>query len=299
MTSSLHDSYERCQRLHRRHGRSYYLATRLLPRWQRRHVHALYGFSRYTDDIVDETGSSSGASEASRRERLAAWERRFREGLAGDAASDDPILPAVLHTIAAFDLDHRDFTAFLRSMAMDLEVTSYPDYDALLDYMDGSAAAIGTMTLPILVARDGRTPPCPRHRERLREPARQLGLAFQLTNFIRDVAEDFGRGRVYLPEEDLRRFGVARDDLGRPKASPALRALIAFEIERARGHYRAAAEGTAALPGAARRCMRLATAVYGGILTEVERAGGDVLAGRAVVPRRRRLLALVKEAGRP
>ncbi|GAB3818742.1 hypothetical protein GCM10027605_71840 [Micromonospora zhanjiangensis] len=117
---------------------------------------------------------------------------------------DDPLLPAVLHTIAVFDLDRADFAAFLRSMAMDLTVGSYAGYDDLLDYMEGSAAVIGTMMLPILGSSDPAA---------AREPARQLGFAFQLTNFIRDVAEDLDRGRTYLPDEDLAAFGVTRDDL--------------------------------------------------------------------------------------
>ena len=108
----------------------------------------------------------------------------------------------MLHTIAVFDLDPEDFRKFLHSMAMDLTVTSYPTYDDLLDYMEGSAAVIGTMMLPILGSAD---------RSAAREPARQLGLAFQLTNFIRDVAEDLDRGRTYLPDAHLAEFGVTRD----------------------------------------------------------------------------------------
>jgi phytoene synthase len=135
--------------------------------------------------------------------------------------------------------------------------------------------------------------------DRAREPARQLGLAFQLTNFIRDVAEDLDRGRVYLPVADLESFGVGRADLAAPSASPAVRRLIAFEVERARDHYRRAQPGLALLPARSRRCVRLAYAIYGGILDRVEEAGYDVLAGRAVVPRRRRATAVVRELARP
>jgi phytoene synthase len=131
-----------------------------------------------------------------------------------------------------------------------------------------------------------------------REPARQLGLAFQLTNFIRDVAEDLGRGRVYLPAADLERFGVRRDDLAALSASPAVRRLVAFEVERARAHYRNALPGLAMLPARSRRCVRLAHAVYGGILDRIEQADYDILAGRAVVPRRRRAAAVVRELAR-
>jgi phytoene synthase len=275
----LDGAYERCRELHRRHGRSYYLATRLLPAWKRRHVHALYGFTRYADEIVDRVDASEPAQRA---RRLDAWARRFLAGLAGDPV-DDPLLPAVLHTIAAFDLDRADFAAFLRSMRMDLVVTGYRDYGELLDYMEGSAAVIGTMMLPILGSRDLAA---------AREPARQLGFAFQLTNFIRDVAEDFQRGRIYLPEEDLACFGVSREELAgavaRRLATPRLRELIEYEVTRARAHYAAAAPGVSLLDAGSRTCIRAAYLLYGGILDEVAAAGYDVFARRAVVPRQRR-----------
>jgi phytoene synthase len=286
-------SYERCRELHRRHGRTYYLATRLLPAWKRRHVHALYGFTRYADEIVDQAGA------ADREARLAAWSARFLAGLAGDKVDeDDPLLPAVLHTIRVFDLDLTDFRKFLASMAMDLTVTSYDTYDDLLGYMEGSAAVIGTMMLPILESADPAA---------AREPARQLGLAFQLTNFIRDVAEDLDLGRTYLPAEDLARFGVTPADLraahAAGTASRPVRALIAYEVRRARRHYALAAPGVTMLAPASQACIRAAYRMYGGILDEVEKLDHDVFARRAVVPKPRRaalaLASILTPAGRP
>ncbi|GAA3743833.1 phytoene/squalene synthase family protein [Plantactinospora mayteni] len=285
METSLGRSYERCRELHRRHGRTYYLATRLLPAWKRRHVHALYGFTRYADEIVDRTEELPTPV---RSARLADWSERFLTGLRGEPVTD-PLLPAVLHTIAVFDLDRADFAAFLRSMAMDLTVTGYPRYTDLLDYMSGSAAAIGTMMLPILGSADPAA---------AREPARQLGFAFQLTNFVRDVAEDLDRGRVYLPAEDLARFGVTRADLvaaaRRRRATPPIRHLIEYEVSRARQHYAAAAAGVTLLVPASQSCIRTAYLLYGGILDEVVTAGYDVFAGRAVVPRRRRAAVVAR-----
>ena len=270
-------AYERCRLLHARHGRTYYLATMLLPRWKRRHVHALYGFARYADEIVD--GLASTPDGAGRAAALRAWGERFFAGLRG-APCEDPVLPAVLHTVRAFDLDVGDFERFLDAMAMDLHTGGYATYDDLLGYMEGSAAVIGTMMAPILESAD---PPA------AREHARQLGLAFQLTNFIRDVAEDLARGRVYLPAEDLERFGVRRADLAADQASPAVRELLAFEVTRARAHYRAAAPGIDLLAPSSRPCVRVAFDLYGGILDEVERAGYQVLDRRVRVPRHRRL----------
>jgi 15-cis-phytoene synthase len=270
-------AYERCRQLHARHGRTYYLATLLLPRWKRRHVHALYGFTRYADEIVDDLDSTlDGPGQAA---ALRAWGERFFAGLRG-APCDDPVLPAVLHTVRAFDLDVADFEKFLDSMAMDLHTDGYRTYQDLCGYMEGSAAVIGTMMVPILESAD--LPAARTH-------ARQLGLAFQLTNFIRDIGEDLERGRVYLPAEDLARFGVGRADLAAPRTSPRVAELLAFEVERARAHYRAAEPGIELLAPSSRPCIRVAFDLYGGILDEVERAGYQVLARRVRVPRRRRL----------
>ncbi|MEU8816543.1 phytoene/squalene synthase family protein [Actinoplanes sp. NPDC048796] len=281
MDLDLAASYERCRELHKKHGRTYYLATQLLPAWKRRHVHALYGFTRYADEIVDRTEDLPPAERAA---LLTEWSDLFVAGLRGEPV-DDPLLPAVLHTIAVFDLDVDDFATFLRCMAMDLTVTSYATYDDLLDYMEGSAAVIGTMMLPILGSKDPVA---------AREPARQLGFAFQLTNFIRDVAEDLDRGRVYLPESHLAEFGVTRRALERRQPTPAVRALVEYEVSRAKEHYAAAAVGIPMLDPASQACMRTAFALYGGILAEIEAAGYDVFAGRATVPNRRRAAVAVR-----
>ncbi|MEU6744264.1 phytoene/squalene synthase family protein [Streptosporangium sandarakinum] len=269
-------SYELCRRLNARHGRSYYLATLLLPAWKRPHVHALYGFARYADEIVD-----SFAMTGDRAAALDALTGRTAAALTGEPV-DDPVLPAFAQTVRSFGVDHADVHAFLRSMRADLTVTRYATYADLLDYMDGSAAVIGTMMLPVLEALPGAA-------EKAREPARQLGLAFQLTNFLRDVAEDIARGRVYLPLEDLDRFGVSVDDLRRPAPTPALRELLAFEAGRAHAHYRLALEGIDLLIPSSRPCIRAAYELYGGILDRIEAAGHDVLRTRVAVPRRRRV----------
>ncbi len=277
---SLSASYARCRELHRRYGRTYYLATKLLPAWKRPHVHALYGFARYADEIVDRL---DGTKPEQRRAALEAWGAEFLAGLDGTPV-DDEILPAVLDTIERFRLDRGDFALFLRSMAMDLTVTTYATYADLIDYMEGSAAVIGAMMLPILGASDlvAADP-----------AARELGRAFQLTNFIRDVGEDFARGRIYLPQADLDQFGVTRADLAEgtiaKAASRPIRRLIAFEVDRAREHYRAALPGIALLDQGSRGCIRTAYRLYQGILDEIERADGDVFARRAVVPRRRQI----------
>lgn len=291
---TLAEAYTRSRAINREHGRSYYLATRLLPAHKRPHVHALYGFTRWADEIVDGATHDSAAAE-DRQRRLDEWATAFLAGLAG-APVTDPLLPAVLHTIRAYDLDLDDFDRFLRSMAMDLKVSAYRTYDDLLGYMDGSAAAIGTMMLPILgVAPGGDLSVA-------RESARQLGFAFQLTNFVRDVGEDVARGRVYLPEEDLDRFGVTRTtlyaDRSRGEASRPVRSLIEYECGRAMEHYAAARPGLSMLEPRSRTCIRTAYLLYGGILDEVARAGYDVMRARVGVSLRRRAAVVVAAASR-
>ncbi len=141
----------------------------------------------------------------------------------------------MVHTVRAFDIDTGCFDRFLRSMTMDLTIESYETWEDLLVYMDGSAAVIGEMMLPIL---EPTSPEAVPH-------ARDLGNAFQLTNFLRDVAEDLDRGRVYLPQEDVRRFGV---DLTQRRVTPEFTDLMRFEVVRCRELYRSADLGLAMLP---------------------------------------------------
>src|SRR5262249_25643920 len=192
--TTLDQSYARCRELNKAYGTTYYAATFLLPRVKRHYVHALYGFCRHADDIVDDLGP---APVEVREKALADFGERFFADLT-DGDSDDPVLKAVVHTVKAFGIDPGCFQRFLRSMTMDLTVSTYDTFDDLLDYMDGSAAVIGEMMLPILEPKSGDAA---RH-------ARDLGIAFQLTNFLRDVREDLERGRVYIPQDDLERFGV-------------------------------------------------------------------------------------------
>jgi phytoene synthase len=276
----LAEAYARSKSINRVHGRSYYLATRLLPAAKRPHVHALYGFMRRADDIVDALADSE-----ERQRGLDEFGGAFLTGLAGGPV-DDPVLPALLHTVAAYDLDPEDFDKFLRSMAMDLKVTGYRTYADLLGYMEGSAAVVGTLMLPILgLARGVPASAVPF----AREAARQLGLGFQFTNMIRDVGEDLGRGRVYLPEEDLDRYGVTRarlaHDVAAGSSSEPVRALIEHEYGRALLHYQAALPGLALLEPRSRFAIRAATLLYGGILDRVRSGGYEVLAGRIRVPR--------------
>jgi 15-cis-phytoene synthase len=273
--TTLEESYARCRQLNKAYGTTYYAAALLMPRVKRHHVHALYGFCRYADDIVDDLGP---VPVEEREHALAEFGDQFFADLErGD--SDDRVLKAVVHTVNAFDINPDCFRRFLRSMTMDLTVETYDTFDDLLDYMDGSAAVIGEMMLPILEPTSGAA---------LR-PARDLGLAFQLTNFLRDVDEDLDRGRVYLPQEDLQRFDA---DPWKRHVTPEWRALMAFEIRRTREYYESADLGIPLLPPASARCIRTARRLYSEILDRIERVGGDVFTKRARVPTARKALVV-------
>ncbi|MDX6764116.1 phytoene/squalene synthase family protein, partial [Streptomyces sp. F8] len=277
----LRAAYRRCRALNAAHGKTYFLATRLLPVERRPAVHALYGFARWADDIVDST--APGAGDGLRGARLAALERRLDEGLRrGDGG--EPVVAALADTARRYAIDHRHFQDFMAAMRSDLVVTAYPTYADLRRYMHGSAAVIGLQMLPVL----GTVVP----REEAEPHAAALGVAFQLTNFLRDVGEDLDRGRVYLPEDLLAGYGVERDLLywcrrtGR-QDHRVLAALREFEAL-TRGVYRQARPGLAMLDPVSRPCIRTAYVLYGGILDAVARDGHAVLHRRAVVSRRRR-----------
>ena len=278
---ALRASYEACRRLNASHGKTYYLATLLLPAWKRPYVHALYGFARYADEIVDDLGST--LTDAEKADWLIGWGAQFVTDVEA-GGSDHPISRAVVDTVRRWDIPMTHIEAFLHSMRMDLTVTTYQTYDELMVYVHGSAAVIGLEMVPVL------EPVVPRE---VAEPyAADLGVAFQLSNFIRDVGEDLLRGRVYLPMEDLAAFGVTREHLEHGVVDGPVRRLFAFEVARAREIYRSAGQGVRLLHPTSRPCIETALALYGGILDEVERAEYQVLTQRVSVgPGRRAAVA--------
>ena len=281
--TTLDESYELCRALNKRHGTTYYWSTYALPRIKRHHVHALYAFCRYADDIVDDLGDVP--TEVREKELTAFGDRFFADLDAGK--SDDPVLKAVVHTVRSFDIDADCFRRFLHSMAMDLTIDAYETYDDLLGYMDGSAAVIGEMMLPILE---------PLSPEAI-GPARDLGNAFQLTNFLRDVNEDLDLQRVYIPQQDIRRFG-AQEAFAERRVTPAFVALMSFEIDRTRQLYKSAERGIALLPPSSARCIDAARVLYSRILDVIEANGYDVFTQRASVPTWKKAVVVLKGVAR-
>jgi phytoene synthase len=300
----LTEGYRRCAKLTWRYGTTYFWGAALLPKPQRKHVHAIYALCRLADDIVDlPNGQDTSRQESVDREarastssanisddaihtepdptlpdpldtavgtQLEAFAGQFQTSLA-DGDSTDPVMAAVVHTVITCGIDPECFDRFFSAMAMDLTTTSYQTWEDLRSYMEGSAAVIGEMMLPVLEPIS----------DAAKAPARSLGLAFQLTNFLRDVDEDLDRGRVYLPQDDLRLFDV---DLGRRSVTPEWRAFLAYEIERNRALYSFADTGIAMLPPRSARCVGTARVLYAQILDQIERNGYDVFSRRARVP---------------
>jgi len=269
----LAEGYRRCASLTWRYGTTYYWGAALLPRARRRHVHAVYALCRLADDIVDDQETVDRGDVSATSAALQAFADHFRTALAS-GGSDDPVMAAVAHTVRTCAIDPECFDRFFGAMAMDLTTSHYETWDDLCGYMEGSAAVIGEMMLPVL---EPRSPAA-------KDPARALGLAFQLTNFLRDVDEDLDRGRVYVPQEDLRRFGVDLQGAPPRRVTPEWRACLAFEIQRNRELYRFADTGIALLPGRSARCVGTARVLYSQILERIEAADYDVFSSRARVP---------------
>lgn len=279
---ALRAAYTACRDLHAHHGRTYFLATRLLPAARRPAVHALYGFARHADELVDDLGDDRPAAE--KAARLDALGVELSGALDGDRAVH-PVLAAVADTSRRYGIDRQHFVDFLASMRMDTEVTEYATFAELGRYMHGSAAVIGLQMVPVL----GTTVPV----AQAEPPAAALGIAFQLTNFLRDIGEDLDRGRVYLPASELAAFGVDRELLSWSRRTrrpdPRVRRALAHLVAYTRAVYRRAEPGIGMLEPGSRACVGCAFTLYRAILDEIEVAGYDVLHRRVRVSTARRL----------
>jgi len=268
---TLRESYKECKRLNSLHGKTYYLATLLLPKAKRPHVHALYGFARYADEIVDDLASTLTPQEKS--DALQRWSEQLLQDMT-QGRSNDHVGRALVDTVQRFNIPIAYFEAFLHSMAMDLSVTEYESYEDLMEYVYGSAAVIGLQMVHVLGTVDGK-------KDQALPLAEKLGIAFQLANFIRDVGEDLLRGRIYLPMSELRSFGVSRQSLEKREITPQIIEALKFQIARVRLLQNEADAGIELLSPDSRPCIRAASELYCGIVDEVEKIDYDVFNKRA------------------
>jgi len=273
---ALRASYSECKRLNSLHGKTYYLATLLLPQAKRPFVHALYGFARYADEIVDDLASTLTPQQ--KADALKTWSSGVLSDLA-KGKSYDAVGAALVDTVTRFDIPHQHFVDFLHSMEMDLTVTHYADYKALSEYVYGSAAVIGLQMVPILGPLSPDAYPA----------AEKLGIAFQLANFIRDVGEDLDRGRIYLPLDELAADGVDEEMLYARRLTPEIVKALKFQIGRVRDLQKEAAPGIEMLHPVSGPCIKAASELYCGIVDEVEAIGYDIFNKRAKTSTARRL----------
>jgi phytoene synthase len=265
-------SYAYCERLARREAGNFYHAFRLLPADQRRSMCALYGFMRVADDLADGPGAA-----ADKRGPLEDWRRRLGAALAG--AYSHPLHPALHHAVTRHGVPRAHLDAVLDGVAMDLDAPGYDAFADLYLYCYRVASAVGLACIHVWGFSG----------DRAEEYAEAAGVAFQLTNILRDLGEDAARGRVYLPREDLERFGYAADDLRRGVRDDRFRALMRFEAGRARAYYAAAEPLAELLRPAGRAVFLTMLRTYRGLLDEIERRDYDVFSRRVRLSRLHKL----------
>lgn len=257
----LQESYRTCGRMQRRHDPTYYWATRCLPRDVRPAVHAVYGFVRAADQIVDGPGRPPAGEP--RHAALNAWQSELERGLCA-GRSGHPVIAALVDAGPRYGMPLHLLSRYFDAMRVDCdEPVRIASHEQLDDYMNGSAATVGRVLAPVLEAPDP-------------EAVARLGVAFQLTNFIRDVDVDWELGRVYLP-------GLPEDELAAGIAGDGLRERVANEVARARGLFAETAGVSAAMRPGLRRGIHVARAVYARVLDRVEWGGYDVLGARVRV----------------
>ena len=269
-------SYTECKRLNSLHGKTYYLATLLLPPAKRPFVHALYGFARYADEIVDDLNSK--LTDQEKALELKTWGNQVLKDI-GNGTSSDHIGRALVDTVKRFNIPIAHFEAFLHSMTMDLTVSEYETFEDLMEYVYGSASVIGLEMVPIL----GSTSP-----EAL-AAAEKLGTAFQLANFIRDVDEDLDRGRIYLPISELKAHGVTHEMLHERILTPQIKSALQEQISRVRRLQAEAAPGIKLLSPESQACIEAASELYCGIVDEVEKIDFQIFEKRAKTSTWRRI----------
>ena len=265
-----------CRKITQRHARTFYFASACLPRPTRSHAYSVYGFCRWADDGVDQAADRLEAAQrlATAREAL---------DLAYSSENAPPGLLAFRRTIQGRSIPRDLFDALLDGMEMDLDVSRYADFAALDRYCYRVAGVVGLMMTHVFGYRSDCCLP----------NALALGTAMQLTNILRDIAEDWKIGRVYLPQDELARFGVDEAQLAEGRVDANFRALMRFQIDRARGYYAESEAGIRWLVGdSSRLTVRVMGRVYGGILGAIERQEHDIFRTRARVSTPRKLATL-------
>jgi phytoene synthase len=277
MQGNLARSYAYCERLARREAGNFYFAFRVLPRGQRQAMCALYAFLRITDDLSDRPGTP-----AEKRGPLIDWRRRFERALAGEYTH--PLHPAFHHAVGLHQIPSEYFQEVIDGVEMDLNGFTYPTFADLYRYCYRVASVVGLACIHIWGFEDSRA----------KSYAESAGIAFQLTNILRDLGEDAARGRVYLPREDLDRFDYSTEKLCRGERDESFRALMRFQIDRARHYYESSDSLTPLLPPAGRAVFLVMSRTYRGLLEAIEQRDYDVFNRRIRLSNWRKLALVVQ-----
>jgi phytoene synthase len=280
VSASLEESYGLCCQIARRTAKNFYYSFVVMPREKRRAMCAIYAFMRRSDDIADDATDPALALESLRRWRAEVDASFRRLGVSPDqnpASGDErdacpaaPILPALADTVQRYRIPPHHFHELLDGAEMDQTKTRYETFDELYKYCYDVASVVGLIVLPIFGYEN----------ETAKEPAVACGIAFQLTNILRDVKEDAQLGRIYLPLEDLRRFGVEESDIMNARATPRFVELMKFEAARAREFYAKARPLLGLISPDSRGVLAVMMGIYGGILDKIERSGFAVFDGK-------------------
>jgi phytoene synthase len=261
-SSDLRDAYAACRRVAHRYGANFSVGFRFLPREKRDAVYASYAFCRFVDDVVDE---SPGADV---RERIDEWEEELERCYA--ARPTRPVTFALADTLTRYPIPKSAFAGLIEGCRMDLVKKRYADFEELMVYSELVATTISTMSLAIFGYRG----------EAAVERGRDLATAFQLTNILRDVGEDLEKDRIYLPQDELFRFGVSEEDLKARRVTPEFSELMRFQVQRVRDRYHRAEPLLTMISADARRCTCLMGAVYYQVLERIEASGYRVFGRR-------------------
>lgn len=283
VSPTVDEAYAFCRTIAHKYGSNFSVGFRFLPPVKRRAVYAAYAWCRWADDIADEPSDSS----ASVLDRLAAWQGELDAAYAGRPSH--PITLALADALQHFAIPKSAFVALVDGCRQDMVKTRYETFDELLQYCDLVASSISDISLAIY---GYRTPAAIDY-------GRNLATALQLTNVTRDVADDLDRDRIYLPQEELRRFGVTERDLFDRRDSEAMRRLIEFQIERAASYFRAAEPLVGELSFDARFPTLLMGGVYATVLTKLRRDPLVVLRKRLSLSRVQKIIVVARRLIRP
>jgi phytoene synthase len=276
-TPALEDSYRRCVEVAREKAKHFHYGFKLLSDPKRyQGICALYAFARLADDFSDDDEDSERALANSRR-----WREAFDRAMGGEPDAD-PILPAVVDTVTRYRIPVQYFHELIAGTAMDATIKRYASWEDTYRYCYRVASVIGMMTIHVFGFREPEGSEQPGTADAC-SLAERTGIAFQLTNILRDISEDAGRGRIYLPREDLDRFGVSERQVLAGEDTPAFRALVRFEVDRAKGYYESAPRLVPLIERGSRRALEVLVTIYRRLLEEIERRDYDVLSERVTL----------------